>query len=409
MLPRASFGSALALAALFLPTSPAMAGPFTDDLAFLEKHTDSFTLGTADGRIIVTPEYQGRVMTSTVGGDQDPSFGWLNYELIKQGVLPPDQRAGRIEEHIHVFGGEERFWMGPEGGQFAIFFKPGTSFTLDHWHTPAPIDSEPFHLAERSESRAVFTRRFSLLNHSGTRFEVGVRRTVRVLPRQEIEKLLEVRLPDALRLVGYETDNQLTNRGDHPWTTKGGLLSVWILGMYKPGDAITTVIPVRPGDLGPLVNASYFGKVPAEKLVVRDNHIFFSGDGTHRSKIGVSPRRSLGIAGSYDAQARVLNIVACNQPGPDQPYVNSMWELQDDPFGGDVINSYNDGPPSPGAKPLGPFYELETSSPGAQLAPGQSIRHVQRTYHFQGPEPDLDPLARTLLGVSLADISTALP
>jgi hypothetical protein len=24
--------------------------------------------------------------------------------------------------HINVFGGEDRFWLGPEGGQFSIFF-----------------------------------------------------------------------------------------------------------------------------------------------------------------------------------------------------------------------------------------------------------------------------------------------
>ena len=49
------------------------------------------------------------------------------YKVIEGGVLAPEARKGRLEDHIYVFGGEERFWLGPEGGQFAIFFAPGAS------------------------------------------------------------------------------------------------------------------------------------------------------------------------------------------------------------------------------------------------------------------------------------------
>ena len=53
-------------------------------------------------------------MTSTVGGSNSPSHGWINRELIE---------AGRNDPHINAYGGEDRFWLGPEGGQFSIFFK----------------------------------------------------------------------------------------------------------------------------------------------------------------------------------------------------------------------------------------------------------------------------------------------
>jgi hypothetical protein len=143
--------------------------------------------------------------------------------------------------------------------------------------------------------------------------------------------------------------------------------------------------------------------------VARDGFLFFSGDGRYRSKIGLSPRRARPVLGSYDALLRVLTIVSFDKPEAATDYVNSMWEIQKEPFAGDVVNSYNDGPPAPGAKPLGPFYELETSSPAAALSPGEGLTHVHRTFHFQGEERDLDALARRLLGTGLERVMTALP
>ena len=86
-----------------------------------------------------------------------------------------------------------------------------------------------------------------------------------------------------------------------------------------------------------------------------------------------------------------------------------MWQRQDEPYGGDVVNSYNDGPPEPGAPPLGPFYELETSSPAAALAPGEAITHIHRTFHFQGAKAALDRVSTGALGASLNEIRGAFP
>lgn len=60
--------------------------------------------------------------------------------------------------------------------------------------------------------------------------------------------------------------------------------------------------------------------------------------------------------------------------------------------------------PAPGEPPLGPFYELETSSPGAELAPGASLTHKQVTVHFAGQPGQLDPLAKAKLGVGIREI-----
>jgi hypothetical protein len=86
-------------------------------------------------------------------------------------------------------------------------------------------------------------------------------------------------------------------------------------------------------------------------------------------------------------------------------YVNSAWAQQGEPYGGDVVNAYNDGPTEPGKPSLGGFYEIETSSPAAALAPGESMRHVHTTLHVVGDVASLEPLAKRVLGVSLSDVT----
>jgi hypothetical protein len=85
-----------------------------------------------------------------------------------------------------------------------------------------------------------------------------------------------------------------------------------------------------------------------------------------------------------------------------------MWQIQDNPFEGDVLNSYNDGPLEDGSQ-MGPFYELEDSSPAAALSPGSALRHVNLTIHINGPEADLDAIVTRLFGITIADIRNAFP
>ena len=181
--------------------------------------------------------------------------------------------------------------------------------------------------------------------------------------------------------------------------------------MFNPSPQTTIALPIAPGPastLGPAVNDAYFGRLPADRLVVTEAVVFFRGDGRHRSKIGVPPPRARSLAGSYDAAAHVLTLVQYTRPAGATRYVNSMWEIQREPYQGDVVNSYNDGPPAPGTPPLGPFYEIESSSPALDLAPGQRYTHVHRTFHFVGTEAELDSLARATLKVGVAELKSVL-
>jgi hypothetical protein len=346
---------------------PALGTTFEDDVRFLRKHTEVLVLedDTGQSQLAVVPAYQGRIMTSSARGASGRSQGWVNRELIESGTFVP---------HINVFGGEDRFWLGPEGGQYSIFFAPGVPFDLAHWFTPAGIDTEPFELGSRARDRAMFHRDLTLTNYSGTVFQLRVDREVRLMSARRWLERHGSLLPSGTASVGFESVNTVRNTGTAAWTKEGGLLSIWILGMFNASPESTVVIPYVQGPesaLGPVVNDAYFGKVPSDRLVVRDGVIFFRADAAYRSKLGITPARAWPVMGSYDAAHGVLTLVWFTLPPGVRDYVNSMWELQDEPFRGDAVNSYNDGPPAPGAKQLGRFYELESSSPALALAPGQ--------------------------------------
>lgn len=236
---------------------------------------------------------------------------------------------------------------------------------------------------------------------------MGIERTVRLLGESDVERLLEGSVSKDVQVVAFATENKITNLGDEEWKKETGLPSIWILGMYVPSPTTTVIIPFRQGsqdELGQVVNDTYFGKVPSDRLQVKGSTVYFKADGKYRSKIGFNPHRALSLAGSYDSSRTLLTIVHYDQPEGVIDYVNSMWEIQDNPYAGDVINSYNDGPPEPGAKPMGPFYELETSSPAAELKPGATITHTHRTFHFTGPSEQVGAICRTVLGTGIEEI-----
>ena len=138
----------LIVAALYFVTASFVAGSaaagdgFADDLGFMKKHTQIVLLKDGDAAVAVAPAYQGRVMTSTFDVKSGPSFGWINRPAIERGLLSDKEENGKLEEHIDIFGGEERFWLGPEGGQYALFFKPGSKFEFSQWATPPAKDQE---------------------------------------------------------------------------------------------------------------------------------------------------------------------------------------------------------------------------------------------------------------------------
>lgn len=368
-----------------------------DKLFFKTNKIDFIELKSEDetGKLLIVPAYQGRVMTSTASGDNGKSFGWINYRFIESGKKDPQ---------FNVYGGEERFWLGPEGGPYSIYFKEEVSQVYENWVVPSIIDTEAFDISSVDNENVKFIKEASLTNASGTEFRIGIERTVSILSRNLVEQSLNHDIPEGINIVAYQTDNSITNLGNAPWTKQGGLLSIWLLCMFNPSSETTVFLPYNSDSEGVIVNDDYFGKVPSDRLIVDNNTVYFKIDGKYRSKIGIPPGRARELCGSYDSGSKVLTLLWCSLPSEPKPYVNSKWGEQEDSYNGDAINSYNDGPVDDGSI-MGPFYEIETSSPAAELNPNESIRHIQRIIHLQGEEADLAGLVCDLFKLELQDIT----
>jgi hypothetical protein len=372
-------------------------GTYGYDVNLLSDFPNTVELENGDSRLIISLKYHGRVMTSTSNGYAGRSYGWINHELIESGEVLPQ---------FNPVGGEERFWLGPEGGQFSLYFKPGTSFDFENWQVPACLDTIPFDVFLATDSVAVILKDLEVENYSNFKFRFELMRKIHLLGKPVIEDTLGITIPQKVKYVGYESTNIVKNKTGEDWKKETGLISIWMLGMFIPSPEVTIIIPYKTGVRSDyIVKDDYFGNIPEDRLKITDGIIYFKGDGKHRGKIGIPPQRVMPLIGSYDAENQVLTLLKTEIPKGATDYVNSAWEHQKYPYRGDVLNAYNDGPLEDGGQ-LGPFYELEASSPALELERDSSATHIQSTYHFEGPENELDSICRKVFNVSLEEVKS---
>ena len=372
-------------------------GQFGYDLEFLQKYDSVLILSNESGlgQILVSPKYQGKVFTSTANGPDGKSFGWVNYKAFSAPVDP----------HMNAYGGEDRLWLGPEGGPFSLYFENGKEMVYENWKTPTSIDTESWKLISADGSSAKMEKDMELKNYAGTVLTMKLNRDIKMLSNSQIESDLGIQLSDKIKSVGFSTLNSITNTGKEAWTKETGAPCLWSLDMFMPTDSTVILVPYEETAQGKIATTDYFGEIDKDRIAYKDGVLYFKADGKSRGKLGLSPQRAKTIAGSYDLANGILTVTKFNIDS-SKTYLNQEWTTKKDPFIGDAVNAYNDGPLEDGGQ-MGPFYEIESVSPAAFLKPSEKLDHSHNVYHFMGDKEQVSILLTKLFNISVQDIQSA--
>lgn len=380
------------------PMSAYEAGTFGYDLRYLGEKDSLVVLTGNDGQaqVIVSPKYQAKVFTSTAEGLAGKSLGYLNYKMLD---------SKEVNDHMNGYGGENRFWLGPEGGRYSVYFAPGTEQVYDNWHTPKPIDIEPWNVVASNQKSVILRKEMQVTNYLGHDLHVNVDRGITLLEPAAVNALLGIKPASGVKCVAYATANTIRNLNDFEWNKETGTICIWMLDMFNTAPNSLTIVPFNKGDekeLGKIATTDYFGEIPADRLKIGNGLLFLRTDGNCRNKLGMNARRTKSIAANYDPDSKRLTV-ATFDVDKDGIYLNQEWNPAKDPLIGDALNAYNDGPLEDGSI-MGPFLEVESASPAAFLKPGESLTHNHHVFHFVGEECELTAISEALLGISIEDI-----
>ncbi|MDR0610062.1 MAG: hypothetical protein LBG58_08135 [Planctomycetaceae bacterium] len=321
------------------------------------------------GRIVICPDWNGNVMTSTCDGIDGSSFGLINVKAIE---------TGQRDWFYNSYGGEDQFLFLPEDGMFVI-------------------DSLP-------QPSIIRMRRSVRLNtNHGNRAELDIIRTVRLLEHHEIHFVFGNAAAISLdqmdvSFVGFVTVNSIVNSAvrSPSWIHP---VSIQIRGMFNSGQSTVAIIPFQPvneNELGlaiPVpVDTDFFGSSPHGRLRFLPSAVLLRADGKYRCQVTVSRKRVKPVLGALDFREGTLTLIAFDL---DLPYSDESNQ---------TVRAYNHGPSFPGEKDFAPFYEFNIFSLIHELPHGETQTLHQYTLHINADNRTLTYLIQEVLGVEYEQV-----
>lgn len=281
-------------------------------------HTDFKVLERGVARVLVS-ERGARVMGIFPGGSTN--ILWVN------------PRLREVLERGEWNMGGLRIWLSPERN---FFYERPEAF--EGWFCPPTIDPGSYKFTGSSRSQAELEGRVSAVDRlQDMELEATIRR--------------EVKLVDEDRILIRES-----LLAKYP-----GPINLWALAQVNPGPHGTVIVPVRPG----AEPVHYFGPIPQDRLVVRDNHVAFKIDGLRVCKLGVRPE---------DSQSAGAGVIAyVSEIGGDSwsLLVMRTW---------DAPRSQDECLDPPKADPAGPRGSVQSYNSGPEAGPE---RFGEAELHFR--------------------------
>ncbi len=378
--------------------SASNAWEFGLDLAFLEKYADCIVLGEDESFVAVSPKLQARVMTSTLSGDDGYSMGWINRNLIA---------SGEKESHGNLYGGEDRFWIGPEGTDHSVFFEKDALFVPDNWKIPQDISSKPWKVKSKNRHQASFEKEISLKNAKGENIKILASREITYITKENAKIILDTEIPETVKMVAFQSVNKITNKGEKPWGEKSGLINLAVVSTFHANKSTYAFLPFNQGspkDIGSIITDMYNESPIGDRLSVAGDFVRMRMDGSKLGEIFMNPKRTRNILGAYDSDQNLLTIITFVPPPAPAKYIAPYWRRTNDMLDGDAVSIFNNGPANHDTFYADKFFKTSTFSPALALEPQKSQLHIQRTFHFKGSEYELEKIAQKLLGVSMKQL-----
>ncbi|MBR6389498.1 MAG: hypothetical protein IKS15_05205 [Opitutales bacterium] len=368
------------------------------DLAFLEKYADCVVLGEGESFVAVSPKLQARVMTSTLGGEEGMSIGWINRGLIA---------SKNPESHMNLYGGEDRFWIGPEGTEHSVFFEKGALFVPDNWKIPQEISAQPWKVKSANRYQASFEKEIHITSARGEKFDILASREISFISKENAQSILKVEIPESVKMVAFQSANKATNIGARAWGAETGYINLAVVSTFHANKTTYGFIPFNQGDpknLGTIITDLYNESPIGDRLSVAADFVRMRLDGAKLGEIFMNPRRSRSIMGFYDSDKNLLTIIAVVPPASQKKYLVPYWRRTNDMLDGDALGLFNNGPANHDTFYADKLFKATTFSPALALKPQKSQLHIQRTFHFCGSEYELEKIAQKLLGVGIKDL-----
>lgn len=361
-------------------------GTFGHALQQLEPIADLEVLQNEHAMIAVSGSYQTRIFTSTATGESGRSYGWFNQTIIDE---------GNAATNMAGLGGESRLWFAPEWGPYSLCFEKGQAQTDANLRRPQDLNDKPFSIIKKSKHSLTCEGNMQLKNDHDFIFDIGVKRTITLLSKKQIEQNLQFSLPNNLAYVGFSAENTIENIGQQPFKKETGLIGIWELGCMLTSPDNVVILPLSH----PIDSITEYFAEHTDHIHIKNQIAYYRADANGLSKIGIPPQYCQPIMGSYSPIQQQLNIVTFSFE-KDGLFVNSLPD-NTAPYQGDVINIFNG---VVNDRFDLPFYEFESVASAKELQPQEKMRHIQTTYHFEGELDALDKVAKAVLGVSLNEI-----
>src|SRR5690606_14589657 len=145
---------------------------------------------------------------------------------------------------------------------------------FENWHTPGAFDTAAWQVTEQDNASHVMMHKDMVLqNYLGTSLSIAVDRKISLMSMSDIVDQLQIPDSDSTSVVGYQTDNTITNTGSFAWTENTGMPCIWILDMFTPSQSGVIAIPFHPetNKKEKIATTDYFGQIAPDRLKFTDS------------------------------------------------------------------------------------------------------------------------------------------